>query len=442
MLQRLSLLNFKSWPKLDIELAPLTLLLGPNSSGKTSVLQALLLLKQTAANFDRRQSINYGGTVRDLVDLGSYRSIVYRHESDRRINIGLQWQSSITGNFVEEEEIAQPRLNYEVRWRQLQDRVVIERLFYELEAESGIFFRMKRGNEDKYTFEAPKGTKETRGRYPHLSSPESCYAIPVEIMNSYDSFKPLEFNLQFEHLMSRLTYLGPLRSYPRREYLWTGNAPEEIGIQGENTIEALIASDRARTKRSRSVLIDQVSSWLRRLGLVNRLTVEPIDKERRYYETLVTLQSQSVTNSLLDIGFGVSQVLPVVTLLLMAPEGSIILIEQPELHLHPLAQAELGDLFLEVTQNRGVQLIVETHSEHLLRRLQRRTAERQITPDKLRLYFSSIVGDESQMMHVDIDLFGQIRNWPENFFGDLSGDLDKMMEAAIEYRRKELSNGA
>ena len=95
-------------------------------------------------------------------------------------------------------------------------------------------------------------------------------------------------------------------------------------------------------------------------------------------------------SSLSDIGFGVSQVLPVVTMLMSAPEGSIILLELPELHLHPNAQAGLADLLLDVAEKRNFQLIVESHSEHIVRRLQRRLAEAESAfarPEHVKMYY-------------------------------------------------------
>ena len=89
------------------------------------------------------------------------------------------------------------------------------------------------------------------------------------------------------------------------------------------------------------------------------------------------MSSSSVTTSLTDVGFGVSQVLPVLVLLYYVPEGSTVLMEQPEIHLHPAVQSGLADVMLSVADVRNVQIVVESHSEHLMRRLQRRVAEEQ-----------------------------------------------------------------
>lgn len=439
MLTRIQLTNFKSWPELNLELAPLTLIFGTNSSGKSSILQSLLLLKQTASNFDRNQNIYFGGADRDYVNLGSFADLIFGHDEKQRIAMGLDWQSTRAATFIPGASIPDPALSFSVRWRQLQNRVVIERLAYNLTDVSSptmsrSFFRMERLDNEQYSYQVPKGLKDTRGRNPNLPAPESCYAIPTEVANQYSDFFPLEFNLQFEALMSRIFYLGPLRRYPERVYSWTGTAPRDIGLRGENTVEALIASERrTTTKRGRPHnLLDQVADWLKKLDLVSEFSIAPIDTDQRYYKTRVKTDPNGTENTLLDVGFGVSQVLPVIALLFFVPEGSIVLIEQPELHLHPNAQANLADLFLTVANERNLQLIVESHSEHLVRRIQRRVAERIEYRDLLRMYFCEKAERGSRITQVEIDLFGQIRNWPERFFGDVAGELLEMTRAGLD----------
>ncbi|HVU11426.1 MAG TPA: DUF3696 domain-containing protein, partial [Phototrophicaceae bacterium] len=211
---------------------------------------------------------------------------------------------------------------------------------------------------------------------------------------------------------------------------------------GKNTIEALVASKRGHSEDI--TLLEEVTNWLERLGLTSDFEIEAIDRDKRFYETRIKMYSEDVFHSLLDVGFGISQVLPVLTMLFFVPQNSIVLIEQPELHLHPSAQAKLADLFLEVAEKRHLQLIIESHSEHLLRRMQRRIAEVDhpfATPENIKAYFCEAGADGSKIQPVEVDEYGQIHNWPPNFFGDLAGDLDAMMEAAIQRRRQELSSG-
>ena len=133
-----------------------------------------------------------------------------------------------------------------------------------------------------------------------------------------------------------------------------------------------------------------------------------------------------------------SQVLPVITLLLYVPEGSTVLLEQPEIHLHPLAQANLADILVYAATRRRVQVVLESHSEHLLLRLQRRIAEEVIDAGDVKLYFCDITDGGSLLTPLRLDLLGQIENWPEHFMGDAFGET----AAAERARLRRLRNAA
>ena len=225
-----------------------------------------------------------------------------------------------------------------------------------------------------------------------------------------------------------------MRARPKRHYSWTGGRTDIITPDGSNAIDALIAS-----ARSDEHLANQVAFGLGELNVVDAFTIRTIDDNKRLYE--ITARIDGVDSSLSDVGFGVSQVLPVITMLLSAPEGSIVLLEQPELHLHPNAQAALADLLLDVAEKRNLQLIVESHSEHIVRRLQVRIAEAETgfaNPETIKMYFCQPRKGGSEISEVELDRFGQIANWPDKFLGDISGDLHTMAKAAIRRRREEL----
>ena len=120
-----------------------------------------------------------------------------------------------------------------------------------------------------------------------------------------------------------------------------------------------------------------------------------------------------------------------------APAGSIIILEQPEIHLHPAVQAGLADVFIDAVKTRNIQIIFESHSEHLLRRLQRRIAEEVITPDTTALYFCESSNGASTLKPLDVDLFGTIKNWPKDFFGNQFEEMALTTKAAIERKREQ-----
>ena len=170
--------------------------------------------------------------------------------------------------------------------------------------------------------------------------------------------------------------------------------------------------------------------------MIASFQVRPITKGGRLFQVWVRRDPKAAEVLITDVGFGVSQILPVITLCYYAPEGSTILLEQPEIHLHPRVQAGLADVLVDAMKTRGIQIILESHSEHLLRRLQRRVAEEEIQPNQAALYFCSTEKGESRLTSLELDLYGNIRNWPKDFFGDEFGEIAAMSQAALKRKRR------
>ena len=172
------------------------------------------------------------------------------------------------------------------------------------------------------------------------------------------------------------------------------------------------------------------------LGLIAEFRVEAVADGSQIFQVKVKKFTGGPEALLTDVGFGVSQILPVVVLCFYVPEGSTVILEQPEIHLHPAVQANLADVLIDAYKRRGVQVLVESHSEHLLRRLQRRVAEKTLSKDDVALYFCEAREKWSELTALDLDLFGNITNWPKDFFGDEFGEI-AAMETAIVNRKKQ-----
>jgi len=172
--------------------------------------------------------------------------------------------------------------------------------------------------------------------------------------------------------------------------------------------------------------------------------VNPISEQRREYEVKIRTRGSRDWVDIPDVGFGISQVLPVLVQCFYAPAGSIILMEQPEIHLHPSAQSALADAMIDVINsrengvNRNIQLIIETHSEHFLRRLQRRISEDTVSPEKVSIYFANISKTPAKLEPLQIDTFGNIQNWPDNFFGDEMLDITEQAKAGMKKRMQNI----
>lgn len=171
------------------------------------------------------------------------------------------------------------------------------------------------------------------------------------------------------------------------------------------------------------------------MHLISSFAVKPVGRHRNEYEVLVKTDAQLAEVKLTDVGFGVSQVLPIIVECFYVPAGSIVIFEQPELHLHPRVQSELADLFVDAIaakedgKPRNCQFIIESHSEHFLRRLQRRIAEQALSTEDTALYFVQGDPEGAKIEELKVDEFGNIQNWPEDFFGDEMADLVARTEA-------------
>jgi predicted ATPase len=308
---------------------------------------------------------------------------------------------------------------------------------------------LKEGEETWFDLKAAssRGFHFTRaqGRPWQLPGPIKSYAFPDQVRTYYQNAGFLsELEAAYEAQMDLIFYLGPLREYPRREYVWTRSRPSDVGQRGEKAIEAILAATSAGEKRNlkpKGKLMgfqEMIAHWLREMGLIHNFSVEEIRAGTNLYQAKVRVLRSGPEVLLTDVGFGVSQVLPVLTLLQYVPQGSTVILEQPEIHLHPLAQAGLADVVMNAAQHRRVQVIVESHSEHFLLRLQRRIAEESISSDQVKLYFcKSTLKGSSKLERLELDLFGNIRNWPANFMGDAAGELAAATKARIRRQRAQ-----
>ena len=457
MITSLQAQNFKSWKDTTpLKIAPLTGFFGTNSSGKTSLLQILLMLKQTAESSDRKRVLHTGDD-RSLVDLGTFYDLLHRHDREIALQIALTWDlpKSLTIKDPANEKdtlFSISSLTYESSVIERSERPVVSYFGYRFDAHE---FGMRltgskdRAKQDRYDLvHGDYSARRGQGRPWPLPSPVKCYGFPDEAVGYYQNtgFLP-DFVLAFENQLSRVAYLGPLREYPQRRYVWAGERPVDVGRRGGDAIAALLAARAesmrtprmGKTRRQYTPIDKRVAEWLKALGLIDSFTLRPIAENRKDYEVRVKVTGSSAEVGITDVGFGVSQILPVLVLCYYVPEGSTIILEQPEIHLHPCVQAGLADVLIEVVRERSVQVIVESHSEHLVRRLQRRIAEGTLGPKETALYFCAMDNGSSRVERLDVDLYGNIRNWPKGFLGDDMEDLAAMTNAAMARRRSETS---
>ncbi len=463
MLKQLRIQNFKIWKDTgSIRMAPITLFFGANSSGKSSIGQFLMMLKQTVESSDRK-AVFYPGGKNSAVQLGSYQEMVFHRNPDNKISFEYQW------DFQDAFQIKDPitsqiysgdLLSFEAVVR-LGDKqkysLIVSYLKYQLMANGkqtlAVLLERKPGAKSAYKADAEQyALVRKKMRAWSLKDTVRFYGFPDEVVAYYQNADFVqELNLRHEKLFQSLFYLGPLRNKAERLYSWGGVNPESVGFSGENTVAAILSARNRKIslgyKRQAKPFEAIIALKLTEMGLIEEFKVNSISEQRQEYEVKVRVKGSKDWVDLPDVGFGISQVLPVLVQCFYAPPGSIILMEQPEIHLHPNAQSALADVMIDVINSkengadRNIQLIIETHSEHFLRRLQRRIAEDTIPQEKVSAYFADITKTPSTLESLKIDSYGNIRNWPENFFGDEMGDIMEQAKAAMKKRMNQSSSG-
>ena len=425
MITHIKMQNFKSWKDSgEVKLAPLTGFFGTNSSGKSSLLQMLLLLKQTVG----KDEVLFFGDESSLVNLGNFQEVIHRHELGNKLYFGMSCKLSHSVPYHLISTLWQIiHFTFDTVIREVDGNQVIEDFRY----------RSLSG--------AAKITWEDNNLFVNDQN-----SIPIHVQNCYglssseNSDVPrilTGFTSVFEELFSHVYYLGPARVHPKRNYHWEGDHPEDIGRWGDKAIDALLSArvdKRTIQREEKEISIeDRISEWLREMDLAHSFILERTGSpSEKNYDVRIQKREHGPKVTLADMGYGLSQFLPVLVLCYYAPKGSTLILEQPGIHLHPKVQSQLADLFIEVVTERKLQILVESHSEHLLNRLQRRIAEEKISVDKTALYFCRNDEGVSKIERLKMDEFGNIANWPENFFGDEMGDLFAMTKAQREREKR------
>lgn len=240
----------------------------------------------------------------------------------------------------------------------------------------------------------------------------------------YRGSTPLEGLVwEFEDLIKSMSYLGPLRSYPARHYLLSGGVKQTVGVRGENTPQMIY-------RRAKEITAS-IDKWFKDFEIPYQLKIRQVGDAVTGEIIVLTLTDKRVKVPVApsDVGFGIGQLLPIIVEGAVA-RNKILCVEQPEIHLHPRLQAHVADLLIETaglvppkdgarpTLRHSNQWIVETHSESLMLRLQRRIREQLIRPEDVSILYVEPGGaNGSRIMQLRLDEHGEfVDEWPMGFF--------------------------
>ena len=427
--------GFKSlYEESHIEIRPLTILAGANSSGKSSIMQPLLLIKQTLeAPFDPDGLLLNGPNVKFTLvrQILSYKrnfSLESLETDNHNFELKIKFNSTEisnlklknieVGSLFSQEKTGLSVYQTTIVETELQEK--ISELSYTLETSKEIiieqlikysdFFSSSRNQHSNliknFKFNITKNrfflglVCDSLIKIPAVS--DELLTIPL-----YDNHVKIN---ELTHKILDIIHLPGLRSIPKRDYPSIGINERFLGVF-DNYFASIIYHWRI-TQDSR---IEKLNQYLQDLGLTSKVTASLPNDVSIELKVSLSKKYNDVLINIADVGFGVSQVLPVLVALLVAKPGQLVYLEQPELHLHPRAQANLAQPLIDAA-NRGVKVVVETHSDLLLTRIKTLVAEEAIDPAKLILHWFSR-GDDgiTKITSKELDKVGAYGEFPIDF---------------------------
>ncbi|SCC53741.1 AAA family ATPase [Bacillus wiedmannii] len=496
---KLKLRNFKGIENLEYEdFKPFTVLSGVNSGGKTSFIHFLLLIKQSIESNGNQAPLILNKTYSSLGNFKDiiYKKEISKkfgfqitfEKKDREKFKGKnldfyfkRWMDVVLKNatidvdflykskkiYIERYELTfEFEQDYQPYW------IRFERVWgcrYRMETNFGLFDR------DNYRYaNSLYGTRKRAKKnaddiseldnlinqittYEGTVSFEKLFPVSIEFKNSDNYSETVVFSpyisiLQriFLNYFDKMSYIGPLRDEPRAFYLNTDDANLKIGNKGEhatyilareslNTIsyhelKADYQEGEERYVSKRENLEQAVNYWLCDVFKMAKEVKVKTYKDDKIYEIVIT-NNTNMKTPISSVGFGVSQILPIVVEGLSSKTGSTLILEQPEIHLHPRVQSLLFDFLYSLTLS-GKSVVVETHSDHLINRLRRRVAE-DLNNDMANHIGLIFFENREEVKHLILDLntYGSFEYWPEGFFDQHDDDLRAIVKAQNKKRR-------
>lgn len=446
MLTKIELSKFKSFnEKQTFNLAPITLIYGPNSSGKSSILQSLLLIKQTMASAATNNDLNFNS---ESISLGSFKNTIHKHDIANSLDISIEYQCKIKPadyllRFNRNPQFGvndTRRISFKYKYLDTENidylssfsyscirekkellsfDILSSREFEYLNLQDPTYYINDSNNilfdyivyREKLSADRLKGLQSALKMKLSNSS-----TIPLPIHTNHNENKECDLTNsfmgrifdEFKYEMNNIEYLGPLRSHPQRFY---SSQDDSIFKFGRKNIGNSFVKNNTETS-------DKINYWFDKFKIPYTFNVRKISADT--IGDIIALELIDSRNntvvSPVDVGFGISQVLPIISESIMKV-GASIFIEQPEIHLHPRLQAHLSDLFIETHKENQNQYIIETHSESILLRLQKRIKNKEIDSSIVKILYIDAGENGAIVNEIPLDSDGDFMvEWPDGFF--------------------------
>jgi predicted ATPase len=439
--------NFKSLKNTgDIEIAPLTIFIGPNGTGKSSALEPLLFLSQTMTN--SRDEIGFLPNG-EYINLGNYEDFIIKHDVNQKLRILLDFDPKCKNctkkclymkenKKIEETNTGDiPPAKYEIIFLcgkdnqpELEEIKIFDclgrLLLSRKKGKSGrynIKLYEKLNDEDKKVYEKIINQKPNNfifDEYEIFNSVISKIAgikknSKIEIEKSISSYlNVISYNKnQVLGNLRKIKYIGPIREGAERIYPYNKENIDDVGCSGKNTASILYENEKTHEKNR------ELKKWLEKFKFAVDFKTDPVVNHPELFLLKFKESGKDYFINYADSCFGLSQLLPILVQAIYSQGDDITIIEQPELHLNPCLESTLADFFTEMVKNGSKKkFMIETHSEYFLLRLRTYIKTGKLAHDKVNIYFTENVEGESLIRKIDIDKDGNFPNndWPVGFF--------------------------
>jgi len=366
--------NYKAFAEEEtLELRPITLIVGKNSSGKSSILKLLSILQSATTGAQAQLKLN-----NQTVSLGSRYEDLFHNYSLTNLILGVNYEDNIC----------------------LKATYIIDK---------GILYR--------YNLMVNNGT-ESKIFYINKDGSEQTFSNGLFFKEAFD-----KLNISAEKVAFSMDYIGPIRHIPERTITFSGfNGYDSVGYDGGLAYPILLDS-----YLQDKTLFNRVSDWMNENLEGQKLSIEQNSPTSGTYSFFIERNNFKV--NIADVGQGVSQVLPIIVESFMDNQKDVVAIEQPELHIHPADHANVAYRLAESAKKTGKKFVIESHSENFLLGLRNLVSDQNtdFTSDDVLIYFVENDEESAYLDKIEIGDDGHLTKWPEGVFGESFDLLSQIM---------------
>lgn len=417
ILTHLRFQNYKAFEsEYNLEIKPLTVLIGPNSSGKSVIARLPLLLER---GFSGQSSAPIDLEFDSYDFAGVFKELVYNHSPRNNIRLGFSFKDDISEDWS---------VAVNVQYFDEYHLQIVEK--FELHKDKKLLFIAQWiGNDpnlEPRKYRISYGADNLKRKLPI----EFKGLLPFWDQNIVSNEDETKLSKIFKNLLYqkiKVNYLGPFRDKPKRMYRFSGGRPSDVG-PGGSFAPQMLAQEASRKERK---VLDDLGQWFyKHLG---KWKLDVIKEGIGFSLVMFNPETPNIQVNLRDVGTGIAQVLPMVAQRMFdsvhGAIGSLEIVEQPELHLHPQTHGDLADLYVTASQKVDSRFLIETHSEIFLLRLRRRIAEGTLDPDNVIFYWIKGENGKDKITPIHINEKGETDIWPTDVFSDAYKEVTAIRRA-------------